>query len=141
MNHPNQGIAREEQLDRDAAAEKQFKSIWTIALQEYKEKTGHDMMNEKTIRNASDLSNAMELKEKSFEKQRRGKPAWQTTRKVLKECVVPLQGLSSVAAGVIGLTPFAPAGVIFSAGVFLINACNDVTKAYELVEELISTLR
>lgn len=136
-NLPDLVTTRNGEARRSDSAKEQFSSIWTIALEEYKTNTGHDLMVERKIENARDLSRTMEDMERAFNTRRKGDEGWQTARNILKHCVVPLQQVSSIAAQAIALTPYAPAGVIFGAGMQLINACDGVTKAYDLVTELL----
>lgn len=101
----------------DTAHMTQFSLVWKNALEDYKEDTHHDLKRFQNVRSADELSRI----EEQFESARRGSDKSATSRKVLKACVLPLQALSGVASGALGLTPFAPAATIFGAGMYLIG--------------------
>jgi Asp-tRNA(Asn)/Glu-tRNA(Gln) amidotransferase C subunit len=137
MNQAAGGTAHEEKVRNDAASNEQFRSIWENALKEYKAETGHDLQSFKSVHNINDLSRSMRAMEDGFAKTRKGDSGYQKTRDLLKSCVLPLQAASSLAAGALGMTPFAPAATIFGAGMYLIDACDSVSKAYDFVTELL----
>ncbi|KAF2114926.1 hypothetical protein BDV96DRAFT_646792 [Lophiotrema nucula] len=120
-----------------AASNAQFLAIWRIALDDYRTQTHHDLTKLEPIKNATDLSDTMLKTEEHFKISRKGSSKYETTRNILKSCVRPLQSLSSVASSAVSLTPFAPAATIFGAGMYLIEACNNVSEAYDLVIELL----
>jgi ankyrin repeat protein len=133
MANNNNGSAAE--IDSEAIA--RFRSIWEDAVIKYEEDTQRDLaglVRDKDVRTVDTFYNFLE-KQDDRRKIHRGKH--QKTRDVLQRCVLPIIALSDVAKSSLSLTPFAPAATIFGAGMFLINACGDVTTAYDCVEELL----
>ncbi|KAF2733394.1 ankyrin [Polyplosphaeria fusca] len=136
MSLPIQSAAYQQRLHSDAASNEQFRSMWETALQEYKAKTDRDLEALKPI-NVSGLSRTLLAIDDDFKKKRKGEPGPRKARDILNACVKPLEALSSVAAGAISMTPFAPAATIFGAGMYLIEACGKVSEAYDFVSELL----
>ena len=139
MNSPYQSAAREETLRQDARSNEQFRSIWETALSEYKSQTGHDLAALNIPHQTSDLSSALQQTELSFKRKREGHEGYQKARSILKSCVMPLKIVSGIATSALSLTPFAPAATLFGAGMFLIEACDNVSDAYDFVAELLQS--
>ncbi|KAL8701179.1 MAG: hypothetical protein Q9201_005048 [Fulgogasparrea decipioides] len=126
-------------IELDVVAIERSQAIWQHALEEYTTRTGHNLVNDKkiqewsNIQTAEDFSQAINEEDRDFKDHRDKR---EKTRNILKGYVKPIQAVSSVATSALSLTPFAPAATVFRAGIFLINACENVSTAYDCVQKL-----
>lgn len=127
-------------IEPDVVAIEQFQAIWQKALKEYKIQTGNDLDNDekiqkwKNIQTPEAFSQAVDEISTPFENYR---DKHKKTRNILKACVKPIQAVDSIVTSALSATPFAPAATVFGAGIFLINACENVSTAYDCVQELL----
>lgn len=101
--------------------------VWEDALLTYQKDTGNPLSPElykqtadNNNQNASHkpidvLFDETEAKHKEHRERR------EKAREHLKTCVAPLRDIATVAKGVIGLTPYAPAAIVFDVGMYLIS--------------------
>lgn len=101
--------------------EQLFNNLWLDAFSNYHKQTDRDLRKEAilaTIHTTDDLLKAIEQKQQDFEhfRHKRSK-LWEILRLTMK----PVELLSDVAKGILGLTPFAPASPFLGAVLFLIG--------------------
>ena len=128
------------EIELDVVTIERFQTIWQDALKEYKKRTDHDLVNDKKIQKWSKIQTAEGFSQALDENDlglKHYRDKHKKTRDMLKACVSPIQAVGSVATSALSLTPFAPAATVFSAGLFLINACENVSTAYDCVQELL----
>lgn len=124
----------------DVVANDRFHAILQEALEVYKTRTGHDLDNDKEIQKWRDMSTAeglLQAVDEIPDRFKKSRDKYKETRKILKACVRPIQVVGSNATSALSLTPFPPAATLFRAGIFLIDACDNVSKAYDCVQELL----
>lgn len=110
-------------IQQDAASIEQFQAIWQKALDDYKERTDRDLINDKeiqewNIRTADNFTEIVSERDRHFNDSRK---KYQKARDNLKACIQPVEQLSAIATSALSFTPFAPAATIFGAGMFLIS--------------------
>jgi hypothetical protein len=96
-----------------------FLAIWGNAIQEYSDRTGHDLSKLRSIRGVGDFSATMAAIEEGFKNTHYA--GQKKARDALKSYIMPLQAISSIASSAVSLTPFTPAAAIFGAGMNLIG--------------------
>ncbi|KAL8778577.1 MAG: hypothetical protein Q9213_007354 [Squamulea squamosa] len=127
-------------IEPDDVAIERSQAVWHHALDEYKTRTGHNLVNDKkiqewsNIQTAEDFSQAINEEDRDFKDHRDKR---EKTRNILKAFAKPIQAVSSIATSALSLTPFAPAATVFRAGISLINACENVSTAYDCVQKLL----
>ncbi|KAI4263305.1 MAG: hypothetical protein L6R42_001543 [Xanthoria sp. 1 TBL-2021] len=120
----------------DVVANDRFHAILQEALEVYKTRTGHDLDNDKEIQKWRDMSTAeglLQAVDEIPDRFKKSRDKYKETRKILKACVRPIQVVGSNATSALSLTPFPPAATLFRAGIFLIDACDNVSKAYDCI--------
>ena len=124
----------------DPLAKQRIQTIWEDALKDYKSRTKHDLVNDKKMQRWSKIQTAKDFWQAVDEipiESKEDRAKHEKTRDILKACVKPTQAFSSIVTSALSLTPFAPAASVFQAGLFLIDACEKVSKAYDCVQELL----
>jgi hypothetical protein len=113
------------------ATKQDFKDLWEEALDKYIESTSQTLPKQALLRqlkSPEDLEKQLEMDHDRFTSFR-AKHSKLTRR--LKKSIKPFTVLSSVAFSAISLSPFAPASTIFGAVVFVVQAANKVSEAYD----------
>jgi hypothetical protein len=118
-----------------------FDGLWEKALEKYFESTDRtDPVKAllKKLKSPDDLQTQLEKDHARFSsfRERHGKLTGR-----LKAAVKPFTVLSSVASSAVSLSPFAPASTVIGAVVFLMNATNGVSEAYDWIDQLFDKLR
>lgn len=119
----------------------QFKVIWEEAVTKYEKLIGRTLSGPvetlvKQLESPENLVKHVEGEHQKFiDSRRRSKLASR-----LKVFAKPIIALSTIAQSAIGLSPFAPASVIFGAIVYLVQATSGVSDAYDWINDLFNTL-
>jgi Cdc6-like AAA superfamily ATPase len=117
-----------------------FEELWEKAVNKYFAST-HRTYSEKVLlkqlKGPDDLQKQLETNHNQFVsfRARHGKLTG-----TLKKTVQPFIMLSGTASSAISLSPFAPASTILGAVVFLVQATNGVSEAYDWIEQLFDKL-
>jgi hypothetical protein len=101
-----------------------FQRIWATAFESYKKKTDRDLRDKSFAETLGDLNNVEALERKIGELSGGFDHFREKHRKLadnVRTCFEPLQQLGGVINKGLALTPYAPAGAIFGAGLFLIK--------------------
>jgi fungal STAND N-terminal Goodbye domain len=122
------------------ADEQSFEELWESAIEKYIDATNRTLAEQeflKKLKSPSELENDLITRHKTFSDYRakHGKLV-----RTLKNVVKPVTALSSVASSAISLTPFGPASAIFGAVTFLITATENVSSAYDWIDQLFDKL-
>jgi fungal STAND N-terminal Goodbye domain/AAA domain len=118
----------------------QFKAMWEEAVKKYEKSIGRTLSGDETLikqlESPENLAEHVKGEQKKFiESRRRSELASR-----LKVVAKPIIALSTVAQSAIGLSPFAPASVIFGAIVYLVQATSGVSDAYDWIDDLFDKL-
>src|SRR5271168_4959059 len=117
-------------------------ALWRETFQNYKDSTDgtHDLQHDKSLKDLKtldDLESLIESKGEDFKNFRgRNQKLWGTLKKLSQ----PLIALSSIVSGAISLTPYAPASLIFGAGLYLIESAHGVSGAYDEVDGVLTKI-
>ena len=117
-----------------------FDDLWEEALDKYIESTGRTPSEQAVLgqlKSPDDLEKQLETEHNKFASFR-AKHGKLTGR--LKKAIKPFTVLSSVASSAISLSPFAPASTIFGAVVFVVQAADGVSEAYDWIDQLFDKL-
>ena len=119
----------------------QFKVLWEDAVAKYEKSIGRTLSGPvqallKQLESPENLVEYVEREHKEFITFRRRSNLASRLKVVAK----PIIALSTVAQSAIGLSPFAPASVIFGATVYLVKATNGVSDAYDWIDDLFNKL-
>ena len=122
------------------ATKQDFEDLWEEALDKYIESTGRTLPEQALLgqlKSPEDLEKQLEMDCDRFTsfRAKHGK----LTRR-LKKAIKPFTVLSSVASSAISLSPFAPASTIFGAVVFVVQAADGVSEAYDWIDQLFDKL-
>jgi hypothetical protein len=117
-------------------ANKQFSEIWNHAVLQYKINTNRDSLQLVKNRDWDSTEQFYTFLNDRGDQRQKAREKHQRTRDILQSCVTPIRGLGEVLKSSLSLTPFAPAATIFGAGMFLLDACEGVSQAYDCVAEL-----
>ena len=112
------------------------KDIWADAVTKYEKATGHKLKHDSTFSRSHSLdefSKEVDQLSESFSKFRNEHGRFYSA---LRKCVQPLEHISSLAQTALGNTVAAPAAVVFGAAKYLLGACDEVSAAYDGLEEL-----
>jgi hypothetical protein len=123
--------------ETDSEASARFRSIWNDAVIKYKQTTQRDLAELIRGQDEVTVDTFYNFIKKQDHQSKIRRDKHKKTRDVLQRFVVSIKVLSGVAQSSLSLTPFAPAAAIFGAGMFLINACDEVSGGYDRVEELL----
>lgn len=118
-----------------------FGDLWEEALKKYFESTNRTDSEKallKKLKSPDDLEALLETDHIGFSGFRE-KHAKLTGR--LKAAVKPFTALSSVVSSAISLSPFAPASTVLGAVVFLVQAADGISDAYDWIDQLFDKLR
>ena len=122
------------------AAKQEFEDLWDEALDKYIESTSRTDREQALLRKLKDPEDL----EKELERDRdrftsfRAKHGKLTGR--LKKAIKPLTALSNAASSAISNSPFAPASVVLGAVVFVVQAADGVSEAYDWIDQLFDKL-
>jgi hypothetical protein len=117
-----------------------FDDLWEEALDKYIESTSRTPSEQALLgqlKSPDDLEKQLQTERNKFDNFR-AKHGKLTGR--LKKAIKPFTVLSSVASSAISLSPFAPASTIFGAVVFVVQAADGVSEAYDWIDQLFDKL-
>lgn len=117
-----------------------FETLWEDVLDKYIDSTSRTQAEQellKAIKSPEDLEKRLQRNKEKFIsfRSKHGKLS-RGVQKVLR----PFTTLSTVASSALSLTPFAPASVVFGAVVFIIEAADGVSEAYDWIESFFDKL-
>ena len=117
-----------------------FETLWEDVLDKYIDSTSRTQAEQellKAIKSPEDLETRLQRNKEKFTsfRSKHGKLS-RGVQKVLR----PFTTLSTVASSALSLTPFAPASVVFGAVVFIIEAADGVSEAYDWIESFFDKL-
>ncbi|KAJ6057041.1 ankyrin repeat-containing protein [Penicillium canescens] len=117
-----------------------FEGLWSEAVDRYIDSTSRTLSEQgllKQLKSSKELEEQLVKDHLSFTSFR-AKRSKITGR--IKKAVKPFTVISAVASSAISLSPFAPASTIFGAVVFVIQAADGVSEAYDWIDELFNKL-
>lgn len=117
-----------------------FETLWEDVLDKHIDSTSRTQAEQdllKAIKSPEDLEKRLQRNKEKFTsfRSKHGKLS-RGVQKVLR----PFTTLSTVASSALSLTPFAPASVVFGAVVFIIEAADGVSEAYDWMESFFDKL-
>lgn len=113
-----------------------FQDVWKLAVLEYEQQTERKLDKDSTFRRfktLKDLDEYVHQREESFTSFREENGRLYSR---MAKCFKPLVTILDLAKGGLSSGPYAPATIAFGAAVYLLQACEKVTKCYDAVEEL-----
>jgi hypothetical protein len=117
-----------------------FDDLWEQALEKYfksTDRTDSEKALLKKLKSPDDLEKQLEKDHTKCDRFRE-KHGKLTGR--LKAAIQPFTVLSNVASSAVSLSPFAPASTVFGAVVFLVQAADGVSDAYDWIDQLFDKL-
>ena len=118
----------------------QFPTIWKEAFDAYEKFTNRKLQDQPIlakVQTTEGLLKQLESRDRTFSKWRnQHSRAWN----FLSNCMKPVETLGDIVSSALSFTPFAPASTVLGAAFFLIQSCDNVTNAYNHIEELFATL-
>jgi hypothetical protein len=119
---------------------KTFDEIWNDAVEQYLRSTSRSSKDRDRyidVQNPEELFRRLESSQRVFSTWRGRNSKFINT---LKRIMQPCAALSAIAQSSISLTPFAPASTVLGAVLFLVEAANGVSEAYDWIEALFNKL-
>ena len=121
----------------------QFGNIWALSFARYKESTGRDLTKLSVAPELHSLHSYEDLEktiEQSYGNFKGFRDKHKTFHGCLKRAMMPVQLFGALTQSALSLTPFAPASVVFGAAMYLVDAANGVSHAYDAIEKLFDSI-
>lgn len=119
---------------------KAFIELWEDAIVKYLDTTNRSESEQRVLKQIKTFEQLDEKLENDHRLFSAFRERHASLRHRFKYFTQPINALSNLASGVLGLTPFAPASTIFGALTFLVKATEGVSAAYDWIDQLFDQL-
>jgi fungal STAND N-terminal Goodbye domain len=117
-----------------------FDDLWDQACEGYLRSTDRAPLDRavlKRLHNTDDLLKQLEARQSKFSDWKNKHPR---TFSALSKAIRPFELFLNIAQTAVSATPFAPASTVLGALLFIVEAANGVSEAYEWIEQLFDKL-
>lgn len=117
-----------------------FDDLWVQALQRYEKLTERNLKREDNFLKLSSLSDLQKAVDESSRSLDAARNRHRGLTEPLRKCLAPLEPILQLTEAGVGMTPFAPAGLIFGASLHLLQSCKGVRECYDGLESLLERI-